>query len=87
VRQLGAIFRASVPVTPRLALQAHVGVPLETSVGHGADESQGGGGSIVGGLIGGLIWKSSDGKFHPAGVILSILGAMLLLWGYNAFLR
>jgi uncharacterized membrane protein YeaQ/YmgE (transglycosylase-associated protein family) len=45
------------------------------------------GGSIVGGLIGGLIWKSSDGKFHPAGVILSILGAMLLLWGYNAFLR
>jgi uncharacterized membrane protein YeaQ/YmgE (transglycosylase-associated protein family) len=45
------------------------------------------GGSIVGGLIGGLIWKSPDGKFRPAGVILSILGAMLLLWGYNAFLR
>jgi len=47
VRQVGAIFRASFPVTPRLALQAHVGVPLVTSAGHGADESQGGGGSIL----------------------------------------
>ena len=51
VRQVGAIFRASFPVTPRLALQAHVGVPLVTSAGHGADESQGGGGSILGGGI------------------------------------
>ena len=25
------------------------------------------GGSLVGGVIGGLIWKSSDGKFHPGG--------------------
>ena len=38
------------------------------------------GGSIVGGFIGSLIWKSPDGQFHPAGWILSILGAMLLLW-------
>jgi uncharacterized membrane protein YeaQ/YmgE (transglycosylase-associated protein family) len=45
------------------------------------------GGSIVGGLIGGLIWKSPDGKFHPAGVILSVIGAMLLLWAYNTFVR
>jgi len=40
--------------------------------------------SIVGGFIGSLIWKSPDGQFHPAGWILSILGAMLLLWGYRA---
>ncbi len=49
VSQLGAIFKASYPLTPRLALQAHVGVPLTTSVGHGDAESQGGGGSILGG--------------------------------------
>ena len=30
------------------------------------------GGSVVGGAIGGLIWKSSDGKFHPGGIILSV---------------
>lgn len=45
------------------------------------------GGSIVGGLIGSLIWRSPDGRFHPAGWILSILGAMLLIWAYNAFMK
>ena len=45
------------------------------------------GGSFVGGLIGGLIWKSPDGKFHPAGWILSILGAVLLIWIYLNFMK
>ena len=45
------------------------------------------GGSIVGGLISSLIWKTPDGKFHPAGWVLSIIGALLLLWGYINFLR
>lgn len=45
------------------------------------------GGSIVGGLIGSLIWKSPDGKFHPAGWIMSILGALLLLWVYINYLK
>jgi len=45
------------------------------------------GGSIVGGLIGSLIWKSPDGKFHPAGWILSIIGALLLLWAYINFFK
>jgi uncharacterized membrane protein YeaQ/YmgE (transglycosylase-associated protein family) len=40
------------------------------------------GGSVVGGLISGLIWKSPDGRFHPAGWIMSILGAMILIWAY-----
>ena len=31
-------------------------------------------GSIVGGLVSSLIWKSPDGRFHPAGWIMSILG-------------
>ena len=45
------------------------------------------GGSVIGGFISGLIWKSPDGKFHPAGWIMSILGAMLLLWAYNNFMH
>lgn len=45
------------------------------------------GGSIVGGLISSLIWKSPDGKFHPAGWILSIIGALLLLWIYIKFFQ
>ena len=45
------------------------------------------GGSIVGGLIGSLIWKSPDGKFHPAGWIMSIIGALLLLWLYINFFK
>ena len=40
------------------------------------------GGSIIGGLISSLIWKSPDGRFHPAGWIMSILGAMILIWLY-----
>ena len=45
------------------------------------------GGSVIGGFISGLIWKSPDGKFHPAGWIMSILGAMILLWGYTSLVR
>ena len=45
------------------------------------------GGSIVGGVISSLIWKTPDGKFHPAGWILSIIGAMILLWGYINYMR
>jgi len=45
------------------------------------------GGSIVGGLISSLIWKTPDGKFHPAGWIMSIIGALLLLWIYINFFK
>ena len=43
------------------------------------------GGSIVGGFISSLIWKSPDGKFQPAGWIMSVLGAMILLWAFITF--
>ena len=36
-------------------------------------------GSIVGGVIGGILWRSPDGKFHPAGWILSLVGALIVL--------
>ena len=42
-------------------------------------------GSIVGGFVSSLIWKSPDGKFHPAGWIMSILGALVVLWAYMQF--
>src|SRR6266851_5620162 len=45
------------------------------------------GGSIVGGVISSLIFKSPDGKFHPAGWVLSIIGALVILWGYINFVK
>jgi uncharacterized membrane protein YeaQ/YmgE (transglycosylase-associated protein family) len=45
------------------------------------------GGSIVGGFVSSLIWKSPDGRFHPAGWMMSILGALVLLWAYMNFLE
>jgi uncharacterized membrane protein YeaQ/YmgE (transglycosylase-associated protein family) len=42
-------------------------------------------GSFVGAFLGGLISKPTEGsKFHPAGIFLSIVGAMvlLLLWRF-----
>ena len=44
-------------------------------------------GSLVGGVIGGIIWRSPDGRFHPAGWIMSIIGALILLWVYIRFFQ
>jgi uncharacterized membrane protein YeaQ/YmgE (transglycosylase-associated protein family) len=43
-------------------------------------------GSLVGGLIGGFVWRAPDGKFHPAGFVLSIVGALVVLWLYLTFI-
>jgi uncharacterized membrane protein YeaQ/YmgE (transglycosylase-associated protein family) len=45
------------------------------------------GGSIVGGVISSIIFKSPDGKFHPAGWFLSLIGALIILWGYINFVK
>ena len=38
-------------------------------------------GSFVGGFIGSLIWQTQGGSYlHPGGIVLSVLGAILLLW-------
>jgi uncharacterized membrane protein YeaQ/YmgE (transglycosylase-associated protein family) len=42
-------------------------------------------GSLVGGVIGGILWRSPDGKFHPAGWILSLVGALIVLWLYLTY--
>jgi uncharacterized membrane protein YeaQ/YmgE (transglycosylase-associated protein family) len=38
-------------------------------------------GSFVGGFIGNLVWHKEGGSYlHPGGLLLSLLGAILLLW-------
>jgi len=38
-------------------------------------------GSFVGGFIGSLISKPAEGsKFHAAGILMSIVGAIVVLW-------
>ena len=37
-------------------------------------------GSILGGLVSWAIWGSSTGRIQPAGLLLSILGAIIVLW-------
>ena len=44
------------------------------------------GGSLVGGLIGMVIKRPAPGTpFHPAGIILSIIGALIVLWAMQHF--
>jgi len=46
------------------------------------------GGSIVGGLIGRLFSRPAPGTpFHPAGIIMSIIGALILLLIYTRFMH
>jgi len=43
-------------------------------------------GSIVGGLIGSLVSRPATGAvFHPAGFIMSIVGALIVLWAMQHF--
>ena len=42
---------------------------------------------ILGGVLGGLIFRSRDGRFHPGGWIMSIIGALVVLWVYITYLR
>jgi len=41
-------------------------------------------GSILGGLVSRALWGSENGGFHPAGLLLSLVGAVLLLWIWRA---
>jgi uncharacterized membrane protein YeaQ/YmgE (transglycosylase-associated protein family) len=37
-------------------------------------------GSILGGLVSMAIWRNNTDGFQPAGLLLSVLGAILVLW-------
>ena len=43
------------------------------------------GGSLVGGVISAVLFRRGSGRFHPAGFILSVIGAALLLWLYKRY--
>ncbi len=51
---------------------AHMGLIMTTVLGIV--------GSLIGGFIASLIWRPRNEKFHPAGFLMSILGAVLVLW-------
>ena len=64
---VGLIARAILPGAD------HLGFWMTSIVGFG--------GSVVGGFIGALIKKPADGAmFHPAGFVMSIIGAVVLLY-------
>ncbi|MBV8202343.1 MAG: GlsB/YeaQ/YmgE family stress response membrane protein [Acidobacteria bacterium] len=42
-------------------------------------------GSLIGGFIAGLIFKPRNEKFHPAGFIFSVIGAIIALWLWHKF--
>lgn len=44
-------------------------------------------GSIIGGLITWAFRGAPQGGFDPAGIIMSILGAILVLWIYGSFAK
>ena len=69
---VGLIARAIMPGAQ------HLGFILTTLLGVG--------GSILGGLIGRLFSKPEPGSsFHPAGFIMSIIGAIILLFIWIKF--
>ena len=69
---VGLVARAIMPGVQ------HLGFIMTTLLGIG--------GSIVGGLIGRLFSKPAPGStFHPAGLIMSIIGAIILLFIWGKF--
>lgn len=41
-------------------------------------------GSVLGGLVSWAIWGAEDRGFRPAGLLLSLVGAILVLWIWRA---
>ena len=63
---VGLIARAILPGAQHMGFIATTGVGIV--------------GSLIGGVIGGIFKKPEEGaKFHPAGFIMSIIGAIVLL--------
>jgi uncharacterized membrane protein YeaQ/YmgE (transglycosylase-associated protein family) len=42
-------------------------------------------GSLIGGFIAGVLFKPTNPRFHPAGIVFSIIGAIIALWLWNKF--
>ena len=64
-----------------VGLIARALLPGSDSLGFIATSALGIVGSFVGGFVGGLISKPPEGaKFHPAGFLMSVVGAVILLF-------
>ncbi|MDQ6620947.1 MAG: GlsB/YeaQ/YmgE family stress response membrane protein [Pseudomonadota bacterium] len=61
-------------------------MPGVDAIGFWLTAALGIGGSIVGGIVGSVLFRSSRGGFRPAGFVLSVLGAILLLWLYRHYM-
>ncbi len=69
---IGLIARAIMPGVD------HMGFWMTSLIGIG--------GSLVGGFIGALIRRPPEGAmFHPAGFVMSVIGAIVLLWALEHF--
>lgn len=44
-------------------------------------------GSVIGGLIGAMVWHRNAGDFTPGGLFLSVLGAIVVLFAFGSFRR
>lgn len=44
-------------------------------------------GSLVGGLIAWVLWRPENGQFHLAGLLMSIVGALIVLGVYMVATR
>jgi uncharacterized membrane protein YeaQ/YmgE (transglycosylase-associated protein family) len=88
----GEIFMGILSIIGTIAVGLIVGVvarsifPVIVPLGFWLTVGLGIGGSVVGGVIADLFLRSPDGKLHPAGWLLSIAGAVLLLWGYTKYM-
>ena len=68
-----------------VGLIARAILPGADSMGFILTTALGIGGSLVGGAIGHVIWKPPAGsKFHAAGFLLSLVGAIILLLVWRA---
>ncbi len=70
-----------------IGLLARFFYPGAVNLGFWMTTALGIGGSVIGGLLSGMIWKTPDGKFHPGGFFISLIGALILLWGYLKFMQ
>lgn len=69
----GFLARALVPGRQSMGLLGTLGVGLA--------------GSLLGGWISSTIWRDATEGFHPAGLMMSTLGAIVLLLAFIAFTR
>jgi uncharacterized membrane protein YeaQ/YmgE (transglycosylase-associated protein family) len=61
--------------------------PGAQSLGFWLTVALGIGGSLVGGVISSLLFRAPEGRFHPAGILLSIVGSLMLLYAYLNFVK